>query len=164
MDDSCLVEARARIFSAGGVVLLAVCGAVTAIFFISLTRVDVTGVQQLIGAIFFFAVWGYFASSVTERLHLTGNVLTFRSLLGRTREIPLTELEEMILRHNGYSLDRGFSSIEIRRRGKKTDRIALGPCWNHAALNLFLESTQEAINQTDTYAEKTSGHPVGKTF
>ncbi|MCR4278726.1 MAG: hypothetical protein NUV81_02360 [bacterium] len=145
---TCCIEARARIFSFGGLLLLVLSCVVTGIFYLSLTQPNVTGVQQLIAFVLFVGSWAYFVNGITERIHLTGKAVVFCSALGRTRAIPLTELEDLALRHQGFNLDRGFEIVEFRIRGRDIETFALGPCWSRANLDNLILSLQNALDQT----------------
>lgn len=142
----CVIDARAQVHSIGGLVLLIVCVVVTIVFVFIFIRGEVTGAQQIISLIMFFACWGYFINSATEKLHLTETELVFRSFMGRSRNVPLKDLQELTVQHNGFSLDQGFKSIEILSKNKKVDRILLGPCWKRSSLDNFLNSLQDILN------------------
>jgi len=87
-------------------------------------------------------------NGITERIHLTGQAVIFRSALGRSRAILLSELEELALRHQGFNLESGFEIVEFRVRGRDMQTFALGPCWSRAHLNAFILSLQNALDQS----------------
>lgn len=144
--DACPIEIRARLFSPGGVILLASALVITALFFLSLATPGTTGAQQLIAFILFLATWAYVINGATERIHITSHAIIFRSALGRTLAISIAELEEMVLRHQGFTLDRGFETIEFRLRGKPPRLLTLGPCWQRGHLESFTCSVQQTLD------------------
>ncbi|MBI4139288.1 hypothetical protein HY479_04035 [Candidatus Uhrbacteria bacterium] len=143
----CLVRARAELVSLGGAVLLALCVLISAILFLVLTVPGATASQRVIAVILFVACWLYFVNGITEELSLVDHTLVYRSALGRSRRIPLSELEAMILRHEGFNLERGMETIEFRQTGRKPDRVSLGPCWQRHKLEEFLASVEQALQQ-----------------
>ena len=114
-----------------------------------LTVPGATSSQLVIALVLVAASWMYFINSVTEKLSLVDHALFFSSALGRARRIPLGELEAMVLRHEGFNLERGMQTIELRQTGKKPDRISLGPCWQRNKLDSFLTSVDQALQQLD---------------
>jgi hypothetical protein len=153
-EKECVLQARAELVSLGGAVLLSLCMIITAVFIMVMYSPGVTGIQRLIGVILFVGVWAYFLNSVTERLSLCGSVLTYTSLLNRTRSIPLDDLDAMILTHEGLNLERGIESIELRRPGKRPDKIPLGPCWQRNKLEGFLRSVDRALRGAQIFIEE----------
>lgn len=143
----CVREARAEVFSIGGAFILMVCVVLTVISAMAVSSSDLTGAQSVIAVVLTGAAWLYYVSSVTERLSLTDHAVEYSSILARDRRIPITDLESMLLVHQGFNLERGIETIEFRRRGAKPDRIALGPCWHRHTLEAFLHSVEEALNE-----------------
>ena len=149
MEDSCLVSARAELVSLGGIIVFALCILFTALLIFMLTVPGATSAQLVIALVLVAASWMYFINSVTEKLSLVDHTLLFSSALGRARSIPLGELEAMVLRHEGFNLERGMQTIELRQTGKKPDRISLGPCWQRNKLDSFLTSVDQALQQLE---------------
>lgn len=150
----CVVSARAELVSLGGAVLLAICMVVTAVFIMVMYAPGVTGAQQVIAIALFVGAWLYFLNSVTERISLCGSTLTYRSALGGTRNYPLTELDAVILTHEGLNLERGIESVEFRRAGKRPEKVALGPCWQRNKLEGFLRSVDRAMRGPQAFTEE----------
>ncbi len=146
-EESCLVCARAEFVSLGGIIVFALCILFTALLLFMLTVPGATSAQLVIALVLVAASWVYFINSVTEKLSLVDHSLVFTSVLGRARRIPLSELEAMVLRHEGFNLERGMQTIELRQAGKKPDRISLGPCWQRNKLDSFLDSVDRALQQ-----------------
>lgn len=132
--------------SLGGGILLAICVIISALFYMVMTAPDLTSVQRFIAIILFIGSWAYFLNSTTERLSCVGKTLTFKSALNTTRRIPLDELDALILRHEGFNLERGIESLELRRDDHPPDRIALGPCWQQRKLESFVQSVGRALH------------------
>ncbi len=144
-----MVCARAELVSLGGIIVFALCILFTALLIFMLTVPGATSSQLVIALVLVAASWMYFINSVTEKLSLVDHALFFSSALGRARRIPLGELEAMVLRHEGFNLERGMQTIELRQTGKKPDRISLGPCWQRNKLDSFLTSVDQALQQLD---------------
>jgi hypothetical protein len=60
--------------------------------------------------------------------------------------IKLADLDALLYVHNGFNLERGMDVVEFRRRGKKPERVALGPCWQRHKLEEFLHSVEQALS------------------
>jgi hypothetical protein len=148
------VQARAELVSLGGAVLLGLGITITGVFLLSLSAPAVTSAQKVIAGALTLGVWIYFLNSVTERLSLCGSTLTFDAALGRARSVPLGELDAMILTHEGLNLERGIETIEIRRVGKRPDKISLGPCWQRNKLEAFLRSVDRALRVSHIIEQK----------
>jgi hypothetical protein len=145
-DGVCLREVHAEIFTLGGAIVFAVCMVLTVAALSASQLVAVTGLQQTILVILTIVSWFYFFDSITERLCLVDHSVEFRALLSRRRLIQLKDLDAMLLVYQGFNLDKGIESIEFRRRGKKPDHVALGPCWQHHKLEGFLRAVEEALH------------------
>ncbi len=142
----CVREVHAEVFSIGGALILMLCIVLTVVSIMAVSTSELTGLQAVIAIILTIAAWIYYVSSVTERLQLVDHAIEYTSFLAKRRFIHLTDLEAMLLVHQGFNLERGIETIEFRRRGSKPDRIALGPCWQHHRLEAFLHSVEEALN------------------
>lgn len=150
----CLRDVRADIFSIGGAILSALCVLLTVFAIVVFSSADQTSVQRAIAVIFSVGAWLYLASTATERLALDDHSVVYSSFFGRTVRIPLTDLQEMLLVHQGFNLERGIETIEFRRSGREDhDRISLGPCWQRHKLEAFLHSVEEALNDTELLEE-----------
>ena len=149
-DGVCDVQVRAEFVSLGGGILFAVCLIISALFYMVISVQEITGVQRFIAIVLFIGSWAYFLNSVTERLSCVGRTLTFKSALNSTRRIPLEELEALILRHEGFNLERGMESLELKRDDHPPDRITLGPCWQQRKLESFVQSVGRAMRATTT--------------
>lgn len=144
-DIDCIIQVRAELVSLGGSILLALCLFLTAGFVVAVYSPGVTPVQQFIAIILFASIWAYFLDSVSERIYLVDETITFKAALSRTRKIPISELEGMFLIHHGYTLEKGIGAIEFRQRQQKTDHVSLGPCWNWSKLEDFVGSVEKAM-------------------
>lgn len=153
IETECVREARADIFSVGGAIIASLCVMLTVIAVMVLNTPTVTVSQRVIVLVLTMASWLYFLSSATERLQLVDHAVEYTSAFSARRHIPLEELEAMLLIHQGFNLERGIETIEFRRRGKKSDRIALGPCWQRHKLEAFLHSVEEALNAPELLEE-----------
>jgi hypothetical protein len=150
----CERDIRAQIFSVGGAVVLALCLVLTALTAIALMSPGQALVQQLIAVMLCGASWLYLLSSMTERLQIEDHMVIYSSALGRTYRIPLEDLDEMLLVHQGFNLERGIETIEFRKSGmEEHERISLGPCWQRHHLEAFLHSVEEALNESDLLEE-----------
>lgn len=149
-DGNCAVQVRAEMVSLGGAILLAVCLMISALFYMAMTAPSVTSVQRFIAIVLFAGSWAYFFNSITEKLSCVGSALVFSSALNATRRIPLDELEAVILRHEGFNLERGIETLELRRDDHPPDRISLGPCWQQRKLESFVRSIGRAMQTTAT--------------
>lgn len=149
----CLTDVRARVTSIGGGIVFAICLAVTALFIITLSTPSVTSSQRIIVFMLTVATWGYLLSSSTERLCLRDRSIVYTSILGRKKIVPLVDLDEMLLVHQGFNLERGIETIEFRRHEKDPERLALGPCWHRHELEAFLHSVEEAMNDPQLLEE-----------
>ncbi len=142
----CEREVHAEVFSVGGALILMACVILTVVSLMALSSPTLGGPQAVVAFALTVGAWLYYASSVTERLRLVDHAVEFTSFLTRRRFIPLTDLDAMLLIHQGFNLERGIETIEFQRRGEKPDRIALGPCWHRHHLEAFLHSVEEALN------------------
>lgn len=149
----CLRDIRAGIISIGGGIVFGICLALTALTFIVLGMSTLTSVQRVIAIVLTFSAWSYLINSATERLCLVDHTIVYSSFLGRKKIVPLIDLEAMLLIHQGFNLERGIETIEFRRRGDKTETIALGPCWQRHTLEAFLHSVEEALNDPELLEE-----------
>lgn len=142
----CVRDVHAEIFSVGGAIILSICAALSLILWVTLDLASVSATQRIIAILLVLGSWAYFASSATEHLVLNGSAIEFSSWLAARRRIQLKDLESMLLTHQGLNLEKGIETIEFRRRGKKPERLALGPCWQRHKLEAFLHSVEEALN------------------
>lgn len=150
----CLREVRAEILSLGGAILLAICFVVTMVGIAAATSVTQTTAQRVLAILLMIGSWVYLYGSLSERLSLEDHCVVFRSVLTRRLEIPLTDLDEMLLVHQGFNLERGIESIEFRRAGHEDrDRLSLGPCWQRNKLESFLHSVEEALQDESLLEE-----------
>lgn len=143
----CLREVKAEMLTLGGAIMFAICVVLSVGAIGSLQLASVTNLQRFILWALTGVSWLYFLDSISERLRLVDHAIEFRALFSRHRLIPLQELEAMLLVYQGFNLERGMESIEFRRRGKKPERIALGPCWQHHKLEQFVHSVEEAMKE-----------------
>jgi hypothetical protein len=146
IESECLREAHAEMLTIGGVLMLAVCFLISVSAVIAWLMPNVGSLQIAIVSILALASGVYAIDCLSERLRLVDHSVEYGSLLGRRRLIPLEELEAMLLVYEGLNLERGIESIEFRRRGKKPERIALGPCWQRRKLESFLHSVEDALH------------------
>jgi hypothetical protein len=144
-DDECVVQAHAELVSLGGAILLALCMFLAAAFIAVSTMSNTTPIQRFIVGILLFASLAYLINSVTEKLMLQGRTLVFDALLSSKREIPLDDLEGMILTHEGFNLEKGIVTIEFRQYDRKPDKVSLGPCWQRSKLEAFMRSIQKVL-------------------
>lgn len=145
-DTECVRDVSAQIFSVGGAVIFSVCVILSVILFISFDIATVSATQRIISVLLVLASWAYLISSATEHLSIDGNVIEFSAFLTGRRRIQIKDLESMLLIHQGLNLEKGIETIEFRRKGKKPERLALGPCWRRHKLEEFLHSVEEALN------------------
>lgn len=141
----CEREVRADILSLGGAVILGICLVLSAALLLASQSASVSQLQRIILAALTMAAWLYFFDSISERLRIIDHAVEYSALLSRRRFVPLIELESMLMVYEGFNLERGIESIEFRRRGRKPDRIALGPCWQRNKLERFMRSVEEAL-------------------
>ena len=150
----CERDIRANVFSIGGAIVLALCMLLSVVTMIALSTPGQTMIQQMIAVVLSGGAWLYLFSSMTERLRLEDHNVVYSSALGRTIRVPLDDLDEMLLVHQGFNLERGIETIEFRRTGKEeSDRISLGPCWHRHNLEAFLHSVEEALNNAELLEE-----------
>lgn len=149
----CLVHIRAELVSLGGAVLLAVCLLITTLFILAVFLPASSGAQKFIALILFVASWVYFANSIIEELTLYNREVVCRTSLTRRKIIPLDDLEAMVLTHQGFNLERGIETIEFKLYGKKTENVALGPCWQHHKLEQFMASVAEVLKNPNITQE-----------
>jgi len=149
----CVCDVRAEIVSLGGAIMFGICILLAMSLFMVLMLPGITALQIAIVFILTLISWIYLFDSCTERLRLVGRTLHYSAAFSRKRIIPLNELDAMILMHEGFNLERGMESIEFRRRGKKPDRIALGPCWQRNKLEAFLHSVEQALQDPHLLGE-----------
>lgn len=142
----CVIRIRAELVSIGGGVLLTLCLVGTAILIMALFSPTVTGVQRFIAIVLSAALWMYLIRSVTEELILVGEELCYKAVLARSRVIRMDQLESMLLVHQGFNLERGIETIELRTFDRRIERISLGPCWQRSKLESFLRSVQDALH------------------
>ncbi len=151
---TCERDVRAQLFSVGGAVVFALCLLLTVLTVIAFLSSGQTMVQQLIAVMLCGASWLYLLSSMTERLRLEDHSVIYSSSLGRTYRVALEDLEEMLLVHQGFNLERGIETIEFRKSGEESgERISLGPCWHRHDLESFLHSVEEALNNPELLEE-----------
>ncbi|MBI5654378.1 hypothetical protein HZC53_01860 [Candidatus Uhrbacteria bacterium] len=141
-----LREVHAEFVSLGGAVILSVCIILTLVTAMSFLLPAVSDLQRVILLILSFICWVYLLDSVTEKLRLDDEAIEFRSLLSRRRTYQVSELEAVLLIHEGFNLERGFESVEFRRVGRRPDRIALGPCWQRNKLERLMRSVELELN------------------
>ncbi len=144
-EKQCLRAVRAEFFTLGGAVILIVCVVISSVVFLAAQMRAITDSQFIILSVLTLAAWLYFFDSLSERLQLVDHSIEYRSFFSRRRLVPLQELEGLFLLYEGFNLERGIETLEIRRRGKKPDRIPLGPCWQKNKLEAFLKSVGEAL-------------------
>ena len=146
-DSECVREVHADVLTVGGAVILAVCGALTLVALGLIPLSSITATQRAIILILTLGSWIYVAESLSERLRLLGNHMEFHTLM-TSRRVPLEELESMSLTYQGLNMEQGIESIEIHRRGKPAERIALGPCWQRHKLEAFLRSVEDILSES----------------
>jgi len=149
----CIREVHAQFISLGGAVILSVCIVLTLLALMSLVLPTVTNIQRLILFILTVISWAYLLDSVTEKLRLIDKCVEYRSIFTRPRIYRMTDLEGVLLVHQGFNLERGFESIEFRRSGLKPDRISLGPCWQRNKLEKLMHSLETALNDPHLFEE-----------
>ena len=145
----CLREVHAELFTLGGAIAIAICFVLTVAAYIVWQGSQATGLQSFVLIAMTVGAWLYFLDSITERLRLVDHSLEFSALFSRRRIVPLADLDAMLLIYQGFNLEHGIESVELRRRGQKPDRIALGPCWQHHKLEAFLGSVEQALRDPD---------------
>ncbi|MFH1621353.1 MAG: hypothetical protein ABIB04_04705 [Patescibacteria group bacterium] len=141
----CIREVKAEFLTLGGAVILVVCAVITSAVFLAAQFRFFTDSQFLILSALTIAAWLYFFDSLSERLQLVDHSIEYRSLFSRRRLVPLVDLEGLLLIYEGFNMERGLETLEIRCRGKKPDRIPLGPCWQRNKLEAFLKSVEQAL-------------------
>lgn len=150
----CVLDVRAEFLTVGGLIFFAVCGALTTLVAMVWNRPDVTGIQRGIVAVLAAGAWAYFFTSATERLRLVDHSIEYSGLLSHTQRIPLDDLESILLVHQGLNAERGIETIEFRRTGaNRTERIALGPCWQRHHLEAFFHSIEEELRSPEMLEE-----------
>lgn len=142
----CPIRVQAEIVSIGGSIMLAICMLVTTLLIMALYSPDVTGLQRSIAIILTIAAWTYLFRSSTEELVLVGEEITYRAKLARTRTVSLSDLESMVLIHQGLNLERGMETVEFHLFSKRVEHVSLGPCWQRHKLEAFLGSVEEALH------------------
>jgi hypothetical protein len=151
--DRCTREARAEFISLGGAILLAICTMLSAALYAAVTDRGVSPMQVVILLLLTVGAWIYFLDSSTERICLTDRSLHVSSIFSH-RTVPLNELLSMTLIYQGFNLERGIETIELRRRGVKApEQIALGPCWQRHKLEGFLRFVEQALHDPHLLAE-----------
>lgn len=138
-------EVRAELVSVGGAIVLALCILLSLAVVTVWLLADATSLQLTILFLLTGVSWVYLLDSCTEHLLLVDHAIEFGALFSRKQRIPLSELQAMLLVHEGFNLERGMESIEFRRAGRKPDRVPLGPCWQRHKLELFLHSVEAAL-------------------
>lgn len=142
----CLREVHAEMFTIGGSIMLVVCFLIIVAAVVALLMPNVGSLQVAIVCLLAIVSGAYVIDSLSERLRLVDHSVEYGSLLGRRHVIPLEELEAMLMVYEGLNLERGIESIEFRRRGRKPERISLGPCWQRRKLESFIHSVEEALH------------------
>lgn len=142
----CLREARAELVSLGGAVMLGLCITLTLVVVMSGMLHGLTTSQTAIMLLLCIMSWAYFFDSITEQLCLVEGSIEFKSLLGRRRVYDLEDLEAVLMVHQGFNLERGFETIEFRSRGRRPERVSLGPCWQRNKLESLLHSIEVAMH------------------
>jgi hypothetical protein len=146
-DSACVREIHADILSVGGAVMLAACGALTLVAVGIVPLTAITSAQRAIILLLTAGSWLYVVESLSERLRILDHHLEYKTLMS-SRRIPLEQLQSMSLTYQGLNMERGIESIEIRRRGKPVERIALGPCWQRHKLEAFIRSVQDILSES----------------
>lgn len=142
---ACVREVRAELVSISGALILSTCIMLTILLYIGWQIPTISRTQLAILAFLVAISWMYLADSATERFCLVDRSILFTSLLTKDRTIKLSDLDSLLYVHNGFNLERGIDSVEFRRRGKRPDRVALGPCWQRHKLEDFLHSVEQAL-------------------
>lgn len=140
-------EARAEIVSLGGAIFLAICMSLTVVLMIVAQRPSLAPSQWILALLLTVGSWVYLIDSLTERLRLLDGCVEYDSLLTRRRLIPIAGLHEILFVDEGFNLERGMISIEFRRGGAQSERIALGPCWQRNKLERFLRAVELAAQK-----------------
>ncbi len=142
---SCPIEVRAHLFSIAGIALLVGCVALTSFLVAALSFAPITNTQLIILFVLTGASWIYFVNSTTERFHLSENVLEFRSSLGRSRQLPISDLELFSVTHFKLTTDRAFGAATFQLQGEELQEISLGPCWKRRELDMLTATLQDMM-------------------
>jgi hypothetical protein len=138
---------RAKLISLGGGVLCAVSLLLFALMFAAFMARDVSAIQQALLFFLLAAVGVYLVDSWSEWLSFDGSRLTFDSWFKRKRTVSLTDIDEILLVHQGLNLDRGIISLQFRRPDGDAARFSLGPLWRERDLEAFLRTVEKTLGR-----------------
>ncbi len=152
-EEECVREAHAQFISLGGAIILSLCIVLSLVALMTLMLPAASNLQRLVLLLLAGISWLYLLDSVTEKLRLVDKAVEYRSFFSGRRSYLLTELEAVLLVHQGFNLERGFESIEFQRVGKKPDRISLGPCWQRNKLESLMHSLETELRDPHLFEE-----------
>ena len=147
--ESCTLRATAKLISLNGGFVLAVCIVLSAITLASAHTGRLAMSQAFLFLFLSLASWIYLIDSVSERICLNKNTIERTSLIGRSMTVPLKDVNELLLKHEGLNTSIGIESLTVSYTDGKEERIPLGPCWRHRDLETFLESVEKAMGLPD---------------
>lgn len=144
--ETCDIEVHAEMISIGGAIVLAICMLLTTGVIAVATFYTATSFQQMIIIFLCLGSWAYFISSITEKLCVKNKTIEFTSFFGKSKQIDLNDLEDLLLVYQGFNLERGMETIEFRRRGREPESLALGPCWQRNKLDAFIHAVELSLD------------------
>lgn len=144
---------HAQLISLGGAILLGILAVLVALTLAAYASPDGSEVQRAVMVFFLLAAMLYVIDSMTETLDLRDQSVWFDSILKRRRRVELTNVEEILLVHEGLNLEHGVETLAFRRADGDVEQFNLGPLWQRHHIEAFLRDVEVELGKTKLVEE-----------